>query len=195
MTVMRMTKRLYSFLSALQKMDRYALSSNVQRWLEEHLEPQWSVLEFGSGCSTLFLADRVRRVVSIETDPYWYEQTQNKITDYAHVELLRTRRSLHRDELFDLIVIDGGIRQRNLAHCIGLFREYLILDDVHVPKWNRLAQKVDVYFEEEATLWNIPAPNRWLHRKTKIWNQQAREPIDLSSFRDDVCPQWRMLEM
>lgn len=39
--------------------------------LEELLQPHWTLLELGSGASTLWLAQRVASVVSIEDNPEW----------------------------------------------------------------------------------------------------------------------------
>jgi predicted O-methyltransferase YrrM len=41
------------------------------RQLERMVSPQWRVLEFGSGFSTLWWAQRVAEVVSVEHDPGW----------------------------------------------------------------------------------------------------------------------------
>jgi hypothetical protein len=42
------------------------------QWLEAHLSPEMTVFEFGSGGSTLFLAQRVAHVFSVEHDAMWY---------------------------------------------------------------------------------------------------------------------------
>src|SRR5262245_18982304 len=42
-------------------------------FLEDYLEPNMSVCEYGSGGSTLFFAKRTRSVFSIENDPRWFE--------------------------------------------------------------------------------------------------------------------------
>ena len=51
----------------------------AQRWLRSHLQPWMEVFEWGSGGSTLFLAARVRRVVSIEYDPEWHGRTERAL--------------------------------------------------------------------------------------------------------------------
>jgi hypothetical protein len=43
-------------------------------FLERHLDPSAEVFEWGSGGSTLFLAQRCRSVVSVEHDPGWHAQ-------------------------------------------------------------------------------------------------------------------------
>ena len=174
---------------------RYTLAKGVFDWLEEVLHPDVSVLEFGSGYSTVFLAERVARLVTIETDDRWYNHSQEKLSKYENAMLLRTRRLLQKGDAFDIVIIDGGIRRRNLAHAIPLFTKFLVFDDVHIPKWKRLSEVVDQHFERERTIWEIPARNRYLHRKTLIWNATPKKPLNVNDFRTRICPQWRQLDM
>lgn len=48
------------------------MNFKVIRWMESYLRRDMTVFEYGTGGSTLFLAPRVSRVVSIENDPFWY---------------------------------------------------------------------------------------------------------------------------
>ena len=174
---------------------RYTLSKGVFDWLENVLHSDSSVLEFGSGYSTIFLAKRVKRLVTIETDESWYNQSKQWLSEYQNTTLLRTRRLLRKGDVFDIVLIDGGIRRRNLAHSINLFTDFLIFDDVHVPKWKKLSATVDQYFEQEKTIWEVPAYNRYLHRKTTIWNTTPKKSLQVNDFRTRICPQWRELDM
>ena len=45
-------------------------------WLSAQIRPDWSVFEYGSGGSTLFFADRVGRVISVEHDEEWAASMQ-----------------------------------------------------------------------------------------------------------------------
>ena len=49
------------------------------RWLENTLTRDMKVFEFGSGGSTLFLATRAGKVVSIEHDADWYQLVSHRI--------------------------------------------------------------------------------------------------------------------
>jgi predicted O-methyltransferase YrrM len=51
----------------------------AQRWLSRLLSREMRVFEWGSGGSTLFLARRVREVVSIEHDAAWYELVAQRL--------------------------------------------------------------------------------------------------------------------
>ena len=50
------------------------MTYKATRWLDRYLERDMSVFEYGSGGSTIFLARRVRRVVSVEHDATWHGQ-------------------------------------------------------------------------------------------------------------------------
>lgn len=50
-------------------------------WLTSYLRPDMRVFEWGSGGSTLFIANRVKSIVSVEHDSDWYNQVNEKIHD------------------------------------------------------------------------------------------------------------------
>jgi SAM-dependent methyltransferase len=54
-------------------------SFSAIRFLEGLLSPQMTVYEYGSGGSTIFLARRVRNVISIENDSRWMTSVENKL--------------------------------------------------------------------------------------------------------------------
>lgn len=49
------------------------------RYLNRLLHLDDSVFEYGSGGSTLWLADRVQRIVSVEHTSYWYERVEQEV--------------------------------------------------------------------------------------------------------------------
>jgi predicted O-methyltransferase YrrM len=93
-------------------------------FLEEWLQPNMAVAEYGSGGSTLFFARRVKSVLSIEDNLEWKERVTRCLQDAGlrNVEI-RWRpfdfrnplgfeqspylRALPDDRPFDLVVIDG----------------------------------------------------------------------------------------
>lgn len=94
-------------------------------WLTSVLRPHHIVFEFGSGGSTVFLAQRVSRVVSVEHDARWAEAVQAQLPANASLHRASTSGEethakptdeytkvlLRQREKFDLIVVDG--RSRN----------------------------------------------------------------------------------
>lgn len=70
------------------------------------------VFEWGSGASTLYWMSRARSVISIESDPEWFRRMNARKAE--NVELVLDQSDGYpgqierREELFDLIVIDGS---------------------------------------------------------------------------------------
>lgn len=74
-----------------------------------------TIFEFGSGNSTLFWADRCKKIVSVEDDKHWYAKIKSNVPancDY----LLREEKASYTntihdyDHNFDVIIIDGSHR-------------------------------------------------------------------------------------
>jgi predicted O-methyltransferase YrrM len=71
-------------------------------YLDNLIQPEWTVLEFGSGGSTLWLSERAHRVVSIEKNPQYYDALLPRTP--ANVSLLKDPPTFGK---FDLLLIDG----------------------------------------------------------------------------------------
>ena len=57
-------------------------------FLEEQITPDMSVFEYGGGQSTLYWADRVRRVFSIDHDPAFAEHVRSAMPDNVDFQLV-----------------------------------------------------------------------------------------------------------
>lgn len=73
--------------------------------LESILHPDFEVMEFGGGGSTLWFAERVRRVVCYENNLEWYTALDNKNLD--NVVLQFGSFPLEEETDKDLLLIDG----------------------------------------------------------------------------------------
>ncbi|MDI1323139.1 MAG: hypothetical protein PSV36_10345 [Algoriphagus sp.] len=117
--------------------------------LKTLIRPDFRVLEFGSGGSTLFFKDHTAYVYSIEHDAKWFENVKSKCQDTDKVELnllqpeidpeaqveyksingmftkgLSYKKYSHGadhlpDESFDLLLIDGRARPKCLKNSIS----------------------------------------------------------------------------
>ncbi len=85
--------------------------------LTRRVRADHAVFEYGAGMSTLWWAERVRRVVAIEHDLSWYETLRGRVP--AHVQLLHQpleyggeycRGILAYPGSFSVVVIDGRDR-------------------------------------------------------------------------------------
>jgi SAM-dependent methyltransferase len=84
-------------------------------WLRRRIRSDWSVLELGSGRSTVWFARRAGKVISFEDNEYWYTRTVERLekTGLSNVDLrLRPVEDFPgevealREDAFDLVVID-----------------------------------------------------------------------------------------
>lgn len=57
-------------------------------WLEGYLTPSMTVFEYGAGGSTVFLAKRAKRVVSVEHDEGYYRYLSRRMASLGNCELM-----------------------------------------------------------------------------------------------------------
>jgi precorrin-6B methylase 2 len=98
-------------------------------FLKGRIRRDMSVFEFGCGEGTLWWADRVREVVSVEHDKDWYERIAAKAPPNAelfHVVLeyegAYSRKIADYTDRFDVVVIDGRDRVNCAKNCVGALR-------------------------------------------------------------------------
>ncbi len=109
-------------------------------FLNDRLNPNHTIFEYGSGNSTLFFADRVKSIVSIEHNKDWFDRISNQVknNDRATVVFQQLTNVYPRaieiygaNNKFDLVIVDG----RNRVDCIKNAVHYLtthgiiLLDD------------------------------------------------------------------
>ncbi|OGF65016.1 MAG: hypothetical protein A2Y62_14420 [Candidatus Fischerbacteria bacterium RBG_13_37_8] len=111
------------------------MAQEAIRFCEMFLDGTQVGLEWGSGRSTLWFGERMKRLLSIEYDPLWHEKVINQIQKkgYKHIKccLVRLEHSLEEptkpfydkqpayvsiiedfeDESLDFVVVDGHYRQ------------------------------------------------------------------------------------
>ena len=84
-------------------------------WLRRRIRSDWSVLELGSGRSTVWFARRAGQVISLEDNEFWVEQTRGRLEDLGlqnaelrqlPVERFAAEVDALPDGTFDLVVMD-----------------------------------------------------------------------------------------
>ena len=109
------------------------------------IRPDWSVIEFGSGMSTLWLAPRVAQIVSVEHSRDWADRTRKSL-DAAAVRnvslLVRDEETyLHDlpDESFDLVIVDAIRRADCVRWALKHTKRggYIYLDNADIDKDRR----------------------------------------------------------
>jgi precorrin-6B methylase 2 len=115
-------------------------------FLQERLQPQFRVFEYGSGASTCWWASQTAKVVACEHDQGWFQRMQPKYP--ANVTLLHIplvldgdycRAITAQDGTFDIVVSDGRDRIRCLLNAIPHLSSggVLILDDFEREKYQK----------------------------------------------------------
>lgn len=125
----------------------------IENYIKQ-LDHQPTVFEYGSGASTIWLAKRAKKVVSVEHDNGWYLHLNNKLNIFPQVHLLLKQaqpqennnfnsqkiphvsfkeyvQSIHASkEQYDIIIIDGRARSACLENCLAYLKpEGIIIFD------------------------------------------------------------------
>lgn len=105
--------------------------------LEKLLQPNWNMLEWGSGMSTLWFAQRVQNLTSIEDYQPWYDKVKLTLDKVQNVDYqLKTGNDYftldnYLDRTFDFILIDGSERGNCAKTAITKIKRggYIYLDN------------------------------------------------------------------
>lgn len=125
------------FIDGENKINPWWVKS-VTDLVKRRLNKELTVFEWGSGNSTLFLAQNVGRVVSIEHDLMWYERMKKIIPQNVRLEFCELtyggeycKKILDEKEKFDLVIVDGRDRVRCAQNAVESVKEngIIIWDD------------------------------------------------------------------
>jgi len=127
------------------------MNYHVIQFLEERLTSDLSLFEYGSGTSTSFYAALVGNVVSVETDPAWFEEVKRTMPSNVELELVEpepaetySALAARQGRKFDVVIVDALHRTECLRHAPEALtdRGIVILDDSnpeeHSPGIERL---------------------------------------------------------
>ncbi|GAB2696058.1 hypothetical protein GCM10027037_19900 [Mucilaginibacter koreensis] len=107
-------------------------------FIKTRLNKQQAIFEFGSGNSTLFYAQHVGIVVSVEHDKDWYEkitETKPANAEMIYCELQPDgeycRMPIRLEEKFDIIIVDGRDRVNCCKQAVEALSDtgVVVLDD------------------------------------------------------------------
>ena len=143
------------------------------RRIDRLANKNWTVVEFGSGMSTLWLAERFGHVISVESNSEWYKRVAAMCVQRSNIDYIFRPVSNYTDlpaqlPHVDLVIVDGARR----ADCIDWAMKhleagrYLYLDNSdadkdHVPG---------------------PSPRTFLARR-KLLEMEATGKVSLQIFR------------
>jgi hypothetical protein len=92
------------------------LTYSFIHFLEPRLKGDFRVFEYGSGNSTLWFADRVQEIISVEHNPVWHNMVCSQLPQNAKTYLKTSEKDyvaeISKHGKFKIVVIDGIIRRR-----------------------------------------------------------------------------------
>ena len=107
--------------------------------LEKLIQQDWKILEFGSGMSTVWLANQCLQIHSIEHNRAWYEKVCKIIEDKGVTNITYEYRDRDNytdlsslpDNYFDFVLIDGLQRSDCVNSCLSKLKRpgYVYLDN------------------------------------------------------------------
>lgn len=107
-------------------------------FISDRLSKKLNVFEFGSGNSTLFFAERVSQIISVEHNRDWYENISRKCPANSKIFLIGSKNSDEyinplqmSNQNYDIIIVDGIYRNECLTESVNHLSErgVIILDD------------------------------------------------------------------
>jgi hypothetical protein len=142
------------------------------RFIENHLNKEMSLFEYGSGNSTFFYAEHVKSLITVEHNKSWYEKLIPKIPGNVKLILkdldVNYENCINENEfMYDMIIIDGRRRNKCIEQSIKHIRPdgLIVLDDSEREKYkegieflrNNNFKQIDfwgispAYFQEKCT--------------------------------------------
>lgn len=114
-------------------------------FLEDKIDKNWRIFEYGSGHSTIWWANRVSQVISLENVEDWYSYIQTNIPDNVTIHLEKEERKYaekineYDDHYFDLIIIDGVNRNECIKFSLSKIKDVgcIIFDNTDDNQFNQ----------------------------------------------------------
>ncbi len=153
-------------------------------FIENKLDKNQQIFEYGSGSSTLFFAKKVKKVVALESNPRWFAIVQNMLLqhDIKNVELVLMTDALenplyenfakNHSEKFDFIFVDSLKRFNCSLNSISALKPEgaLVLDDSERKNY----QKIFNFFAEnnfqKQDFFGIAPGQIKMKNTTVFWN-------------------------
>ena len=130
------------------------ISYDAQEVLARHLTSKSRVLEFGSGMSTLWYAERAGEVFSIESDAEWVAAVKPTLPANATIKLAETREEYlaFPEQPYDLIMVDGHSRNACIVAALPFLapRGALYLDNSDRERYGESLRLFEDYMKQHS---------------------------------------------
>jgi cephalosporin hydroxylase/SAM-dependent methyltransferase len=114
-------------------------------FLENKINKNFRIFEFGSGNSTLWFAEKAQQVISVESDSNWFTYIHNNKPSNVDLYLIENEIEYsskileYPEKYFDIIVIDGINRNKCSESCINRLKEdgLIIFDNTDDRRYDK----------------------------------------------------------
>lgn len=156
------------------------MNYNVISFLEQRLNRQMTLFEYGSGYSTQYYAKHVLEVTSVEHDREWYDKIKNELPDNTKLIFQELdyngdycRAISHTQRNYDVAVVDGRDRVRCTVNAVAALSErgVVILDDAHREKYSEAVARMASLGFKELSFEGLKPNNYALHKTTIFYRE------------------------
>jgi len=114
-------------------------------FIRDRLDKTMTLLEYGSGNSTLFYGSRVKNVHTVENDKGWFDEISRSMpsnVEMKYIDLVRggeySKYGQQFPNTFDIVIVDGRDRVNCLKNSLGSLtaRGVMVLDDTERTEYS-----------------------------------------------------------
>lgn len=124
------------------------LTYSFIHFINRRLTKEMSIFEYGAGNSTIWFAQRVKKIISVENDEKWVEALKPSLPSNSELvvrnidDMKYAKASLERNEKYDVIIIDGRDRTNCTMYCLNALNEkgIIIFDNTQVEDYAEAIQ-------------------------------------------------------
>lgn len=160
------------------------ITDKAKEWIENWLKPEFNGFEYGSGCSTRWLGEKVISLTSVEHREKWFNRTTKLLADNSikNVKLIYepdrekypTQIETHQNESLDFVFVDGQKRSECAILSWPKIKEggVLILDNSDYKNCQEAVKFLDTHASKRL-YFKGPGLDPWSGRQdiweTSIW--------------------------
>lgn len=157
------------------------LSYPAISFLSEKLNKNMLLFEYGSGNSTIYYSQRVKKVIAVEQNNVWFDKLKNRLNKNAEIifkevnedgDYCRTIKSTN--EKYHVIIIDAEDRVNCIKNCYDNLTEdgVIILDDSDRKEYAEGSELLKQKNFKRVDFWGIAAGVMYL-KATTIFYREA----------------------
>ena len=133
-------------------------------FIENRLNKNMRLFEFGSGNSTLYYSKRVKEVYTVENDLSWYNKIRSTLPNNVKIKYLELEVGgdycssvICSERNYDIIIVDGGDRENSLLNAAKGVKEngVIILDDSERKEYRNSISELKKLGYRNIDFWGI----------------------------------------